>query len=136
MRWFRKRFSKISGAIDTANVDVDSSMEEHLAALDERMGFAKCARAPKSRSARLDELHVLQFLSESRYRELKSKFGNVFQANMGAEAFYEILSGLNHGKAVRRIVARGAHVPIQAAAAQGDEAPARCRKPAQQPRPP
>ena len=43
----------------------------------------------------LDELHVLQFLSESRYRELKGKFGNVFQANMGAEAFYEILSNLN-----------------------------------------
>ena len=35
------------------------------------------------------------FVSESRYRELKSKFGNVFQANMGAEAFYEVLCNLN-----------------------------------------
>ena len=37
-------------------------------------------------------------MSESRYRELKGKFGNVFQANMGAEAFYEILGNLNLAK--------------------------------------
>ncbi|MDE2777047.1 MAG: DNA-directed RNA polymerase subunit beta' [Chloroflexota bacterium] len=89
----QEEIQKHSGAIDTANVDVDSSMEEHLAALDERMVGLR-ASAEKQISE-LDELHVLQFLSESRYRELKSKFGNVFQANMGAEAFYEILSGLN-----------------------------------------
>jgi DNA-directed RNA polymerase subunit beta' len=35
------------------------------------------------------------FISESKYRELKSKFGNVFQAGMGAEAFYDVLSDLN-----------------------------------------
>ncbi len=89
----QEEIQKISGAIDSANVDVDSSMEEHLAALDERMVGLR-ASAEKQINE-LDELHVLQFLSESRYRELKSKFGNVFQANMGAEAFYEILSALN-----------------------------------------
>lgn len=41
--------------------------------------------------AELEELHVLQFLSEAKYRELKSRYGNVFHADMGAEAFYEIL---------------------------------------------
>ena len=87
---------KISGAIDSANVDFDSSMEEHLSVLDERMQVLR-ASAEKQISE-LEELHVLQFLSESRYRELKSKFGNVFQANMGAEAFYEILSALNLAK--------------------------------------
>ena len=87
---------KISGAIDSANVNVDSSMEEHLAALEEKVSLLR-ASAEKQISE-LDELHVLQFLSESRYRELKSKFGNVFQANMGAEAFYEILSALNLAK--------------------------------------
>ena len=46
----------------------------------------------------MDSLEILQFLSESRYRELKGKFGNVFQANMGAEAFYEILGNLNLAK--------------------------------------
>ena len=42
----------------------------------------------------LERFAVLQFLSENRYRELKSKYGNVFEADMGAEAFYTILQGL------------------------------------------
>ncbi|MCY3917733.1 MAG: DNA-directed RNA polymerase subunit beta' [Chloroflexi bacterium] len=92
----QEEIQKISGAIDSANVDVDSTMNEHLKELEERMLVLR-ASAEKQISE-LDELHVLQFLSESRYRELKSKFGNVFQANMGAEAFYEILSNLNLAK--------------------------------------
>ncbi len=39
----------------------------------------------------LHELRVFTFLSESRYRELKQKYGQVFRADMGAEAFYDIL---------------------------------------------
>ncbi len=50
--------------------------------------------AEKTR-AELTELHVLQFLTETRYRELRQKFGNVFQASMGAEAFYDILRTLS-----------------------------------------
>jgi DNA-directed RNA polymerase subunit beta' len=45
-----------------------------------------------------DELHELRpftFLSESRYRELKSRWGQVFRADMGAEAFYDILRRLD-----------------------------------------
>ncbi|RMF34986.1 MAG: DNA-directed RNA polymerase subunit beta', partial [Chloroflexi bacterium] len=38
------------------------------------------------------------FLNESRYRALKSKWGQVFKAGMGAEAFYEILSNLDLDK--------------------------------------
>jgi DNA-directed RNA polymerase subunit beta' len=92
----REEIEQISGEIDSANVDVDSSMEEHLAALDERMVGLRASA--EKQIGELEELHVLQFLSESRYRELKSKFGNVFQANMGAEAFYEILGALNLAK--------------------------------------
>jgi DNA-directed RNA polymerase subunit beta' len=40
-------------------------------------------------------MHVLQFLTETRYRELKQKFGQVFKASMGAEAFHEIMANLN-----------------------------------------
>jgi DNA-directed RNA polymerase subunit beta' len=36
----------------------------------------------------------MMFLGESRYRELKTKWGQVFRADMGAEAFYEILQRL------------------------------------------
>jgi DNA-directed RNA polymerase subunit beta' len=40
-------------------------------------------------------LAELQFLTEPRVRELKSKWGQVFKAGMGAEAFYEILCDMN-----------------------------------------
>ena len=88
--------AKISGDIDTANLDVDSTMEEHLTELDGRV--QELRERVKEQIKELEHLQVLQFLSESRYRELKGKFGNVFQANMGAEAFYEILSNLNLAK--------------------------------------
>jgi len=45
-----------------------------------------------------DELYELQpftFLSEGRYRELKSRWGQVFKADMGAEAFQDILRRLD-----------------------------------------
>jgi DNA-directed RNA polymerase subunit beta' len=38
----------------------------------------------------LQELRPFTFLSETRYRELKQRWGQVFRADMGAEAFYDI----------------------------------------------
>jgi DNA-directed RNA polymerase subunit beta' len=56
----------------------------------------------QERNARLrDELMELQsftFLSEARYRELKNRWGQVFRADMGAEAFYDILKRLDLDK--------------------------------------
>ncbi|HMD87564.1 MAG TPA: DNA-directed RNA polymerase subunit beta', partial [Anaerolineaceae bacterium] len=46
----------------------------------------------------LMELRPFAFLSESRYRELKSRWGQVFRADMGAEAFYDILRRLDLDK--------------------------------------
>ncbi len=45
-----------------------------------------------------DELLALrprQLVNETRYRELREKWGRVFSAGMGAEAVHEILSGIN-----------------------------------------
>jgi len=46
----------------------------------------------------LMELRPFTFLSETRYRELKSRWGQVFRADMGAEAFYDILGRLDLDK--------------------------------------
>ncbi|MDI6769762.1 MAG: DNA-directed RNA polymerase subunit beta' [Anaerolineales bacterium] len=46
----------------------------------------------------LMELRPFTFLGETRYRELKSRWGQVFRADMGAEAFYEILRRLDLDK--------------------------------------
>ncbi|MEA3326490.1 MAG: DNA-directed RNA polymerase subunit beta' [Chloroflexota bacterium] len=57
------------------------------------------AEETQTESARLrDELYDLEpftFLSEARYRELKSSWGQVFRADMGAEAFYDILKRID-----------------------------------------
>ena len=45
----------------------------------------------ESRVDELADLHPLKLVTESRYRELKSRYSNVFQAGMGAEAVLEIL---------------------------------------------
>ncbi len=92
----KAEIAKISGDIDDANVDVASSLEEQAEEIEERIKNLR--ESAEKQINELGELHVLQFLSESRYRELKSRFGNVFQANMGAEAFYEILGTLNLAK--------------------------------------
>ncbi len=107
----QEEIGKVSGEIDTANVDVDSTMDEQLQELDDKLRNLR-----ESADKQIGELNQLQslvaysetatkirnaekkdspFISESKYRELKSKFGNVFQAAMGAEAFYEILSNIN-----------------------------------------
>ncbi len=43
----------------------------------------------------LESLEPIIFFSENEYRELKSKFGNVFRASMGAEALYDILKRMD-----------------------------------------
>jgi DNA-directed RNA polymerase subunit beta' len=43
-------------------------------------------------------LAELQFLNEPRLRELKSKWGQVFKAGMGAEAFHEVMGNLDLDK--------------------------------------
>ncbi|MDY7080217.1 MAG: DNA-directed RNA polymerase subunit beta' [Chloroflexota bacterium] len=48
-------------------------------------------------------LGELQFLGEPRLRELKSKWGQVFKAGMGAEAFYEILCNLDLDKLAKEL---------------------------------
>ena len=68
-------------------------MEELRNALEDQ------AEETQTESANLrDELYELEpftFLSESRYRELKSRWGQVFRADMGAEAFYDILKRID-----------------------------------------
>ena len=46
----------------------------------------------------LVELRPFTFLSEIRYRELKQRWGQVFRADMGAEAFFDILRRLDLDK--------------------------------------
>jgi DNA-directed RNA polymerase subunit beta' len=81
---------------DEITNSADSSIGEHMDELSARMSAVRQS-AQKARDE-LSDLKILQFLSESRYRELKSRFGQAFQADMGAEAFYHILKTLELDK--------------------------------------
>jgi DNA-directed RNA polymerase subunit beta' len=73
--------------------EADLKMEELRNELEDQ------AEETQTESARLrDELYELEpftFLSEARYRELKSRWGQVFRADMGAEAFFDILKRID-----------------------------------------
>ena len=114
-----EEIQKLSGEFETDHGEDDSALQEQLDALEERMNVmregaerhidelnrlqslqAVAITATKERQARAraNGGHDFVFLSESQYRELKSRYGNVFQASMGAEAFYDVLSSLSLGK--------------------------------------
>ncbi len=78
-------------AVVRARFEEDSAQKR--AQLDDQEELTKTENAQLR-----DELYELQpftFLSESQYRDLKSRWGNVFKADMGAEAFHDILRRLD-----------------------------------------
>lgn len=78
---------------ETIRAEAEVVMEGIRAQLEDQEAVTK------TENARLrDELYELQpftFLSETHYRELKSRWGQVFKADMGAEAFHDILHRLD-----------------------------------------
>ncbi len=105
------RLSEIQSEIEEhrqqelARLDVQADARSATAAeeievlQDERQGRVSRARATLiEQRQELNALEVLTFLGEPRYRELKARYGNVFKADMGAEAFYEILRNMDLDK--------------------------------------
>jgi DNA-directed RNA polymerase subunit beta' len=86
--------------LDAINVDIRDAVQEQKDRLQEEYA-TKLATLQEQYDADVDELKSLapmQFFGEARYRELRSKWGNVFHAGMGAEAFYEYLQNVNLDK--------------------------------------
>ncbi|MBL7200522.1 MAG: DNA-directed RNA polymerase subunit beta' [Anaerolineae bacterium] len=83
--------------LDAINVDIRGAVSEQKGGIQQDYA-GKLAALEAQYEADVDELKSLapmQFLGEAAYRELKSKWGNVFRAGMGAEAFYEYLQGMD-----------------------------------------
>ncbi len=79
--------------IERVRAEADLEMENLRGQLDDQATVARDENA-HMRDELLD-LRPLAFFGESRYRELKSRWGQVFRADMGAEAFYDILRRLD-----------------------------------------
>ena len=83
--------------LDMEKMKIRAEAEEQMEAL--RSQHADQSSETQSQNSKLrEELEDLQpftFLSETSYRELRSRWGQVFRADMGAEAFYDILKRLD-----------------------------------------
>jgi len=83
--------------LDMDKQQVRAEAEEQMEALRNQL-VDESTESQSQNSKLRDELQDLQpltFLSETSYRELKSRWGQVFRADMGAEAFYDILKRLD-----------------------------------------
>src|SRR5512147_394170 len=76
--------------------DADMKMEALRSQLEDQTAISSDQNA-RMRDELL-ELRPFTFLGETRYRELKQRWGQVFRADMGAEAFYDILRRLDLDK--------------------------------------
>ncbi len=80
----------------TVKAEADEKMNALRSQLEDQASVSQDQNA-RTRDE-LMELRPFTFLGETRYRELKSRWGQVFRADMGAEAFYEILRRLDLDK--------------------------------------
>ena len=75
-----------------------AELEPHGVATEEKLIEEEGSQLWEALNARIDELeelHPLMLLTESRYRELKDRYPDVFKAGMGAEAILDILTNLD-----------------------------------------
>src|SRR5512147_2723401 len=82
--------------IGRIKADADMQMEALRSQLEDQT-VASSNQSSRMRDELL-ELRPFTFMSEIRYRELKQRWGQVFRADMGAEAFYDILERLDLDK--------------------------------------
>ncbi len=81
--------------LDVARVRAETTKE--ISHLRENLGLAIDSAQSEYKRLREELLNLqpLTFLGEAEYRELRSRWGQIFQAEMGAEAFYDILKRLD-----------------------------------------
>jgi DNA-directed RNA polymerase subunit beta' len=99
---FKEELQRDLDQIDLTKSQVRAEAEEQMEALRNQLEDQSFESQNQNSRVR-DELHELRpftFLSESRFRELKSRWGQVFRADMGAEAFYDIPAPPGPGQAV------------------------------------
>ncbi len=89
----QRELESLGNEIEGVASEVNSALSEQQEELESRL--ATVQGNAERQIQELRDLKVMTFLSENRYRELKSRYGNVFQAEMGAEAFYSILQTLD-----------------------------------------
>ena len=91
-----RQLEELKMEMGRVKADADMQMEALRSQLEDQTS-ASSNQSSRMRDELL-ELRPFTFISESRYRELKQRWGQVFRADMGAEAFYDILERLDLDK--------------------------------------
>ncbi|MDL1912058.1 DNA-directed RNA polymerase subunit beta' [Chloroflexi bacterium CFX6] len=91
-----KELEDLKMEVGRVKADAEMQMEALRSQLEEQTS-ASSNQSSRQRDELL-ELRPFTFISEIRYRELKQRWGQVFRADMGAEAFYDILERLDLDK--------------------------------------
>ncbi len=89
----QRELEHIKVNIASTNAEKDMAITELRAEVDEESTVLRNERLAL-RDELLD-LKPMMFMGELRYRELRHRWGQVFRADMGAEAFYDILKRLD-----------------------------------------
>jgi DNA-directed RNA polymerase subunit beta' len=82
--------------VERIRAEADTTMEGLRNQLEEQSAGVRDEN--ESLRDELVDLRPLTFMGETRFRELKTRWGQVFRADMGAEAFYDILRRLDLNK--------------------------------------
>ena len=82
--------------VERIRAEADLTMENFRNQLEEQSGTVRDEN--ETLRDELGDLRPLTFMGETRFRELKTRWGQVFRADMGAEAFYDILRRLDLNK--------------------------------------
>ncbi|MFN2138814.1 MAG: DNA-directed RNA polymerase subunit beta' [Candidatus Promineifilaceae bacterium] len=82
----QRELTELRAEIDAASEELRDQMDQKLIRLRQQA---------QTNREQLESIEQMAFLNENEYRELKSKFGNVFRAGMGAEALHDILKGMD-----------------------------------------
>ena len=88
-----RELERVTLQVDKVKAESDLAMAELRDAVDDDGSTAR--EQLDSDRDELTAIAPMMFLGETRYRELKAKWGQVFRADMGAEAFYEILQRID-----------------------------------------
>ncbi|MCE1253381.1 MAG: DNA-directed RNA polymerase subunit beta' [Anaerolineae bacterium] len=97
---FKEQLKRDLEMLKMQNEQLRAEAEEQMELLRNQLEDQSTESQSQNSSLR-DELHELRpftFLTESHYRELKQRWGQVFRADMGAEAFHDILRRLDLDK--------------------------------------
>ncbi|GAB4496370.1 MAG: DNA-directed RNA polymerase subunit beta' [Anaerolineales bacterium] len=97
----QRDLEQIKIEIETVRAEAEQVMNDLRNQLEDQSSSSR-SEYSRLRDELLD-LRPLTFLGETRYRELRSRWGQVFKADMGAEAFYDILRRLDLDKLAQEL---------------------------------